>query len=187
MTQRTRIGSPVATRLVIATAALLFASALPAVAQQEGKLATVGVLSTLAGRHPIDNAFEQSLERFGWRRDQNIRIEYRYAAGRQEAFAPLAAELVGLGVDVLVAGNTEAAVAAKRATTRIPIVFGPAADPVRFGLVSSLARPGRNITGVRPPLRSRRMPSASSCSRDAFRLSAASPYWSPLTIARCIP
>jgi putative ABC transport system substrate-binding protein len=127
---------------------LFFMGPLELRAQQVTKVVTVGVLAPSAGRNPIDEAFEQSLQDRGWRRNHNVRIETRYAAGRSDAFAPLAAELVGLGADVLVAWSVPAAAAVKRATSQIPVVFLGAAEPVRFGLVSSLARPGANLTGV---------------------------------------
>ena len=75
-------------------------------------------------------------------------IEYRYALGRQERFPELVGELVGLPVDLLVVGSSPAAVAAKQATRTIPIVFLGGGDPVRSGLVASLARPGGNVTGL---------------------------------------
>jgi putative ABC transport system substrate-binding protein len=116
---------------------------------QHGKIAKVGVLSPGAGREPRDDAFEQSLQGLGWRRDQNIRIEYRYAAGQQAALASLAAELVGLGVDVLVAWSPGGGLAAKRATSQVPVVFlAGGGDPVGVGLVSNLAHPGGNVTGL---------------------------------------
>ena len=139
--------SPV--RFIAAVAALLLLTPVSPQAQQVGKVATVGVLSP--GLHRAEAtaaAFEQSLQSLGWASPQNLRLETRYSAGRPEALAPLAAELVGLGVDVLVAWGGPAAVAAKRATSRIPVVFLAVGDPIRFGLVSSLARPGGNVTGV---------------------------------------
>jgi len=116
-------------------------------AQQAGKILTIGVLSP-ATPNPLDAAFERSLEALGWVKAQNIRIERRYSGGRPEALAPLAAELVHLGVDVLVAWSPAGALAAKRATSQLPVVFLAVGDPVAFGLVSSLARPGGNLTGV---------------------------------------
>jgi putative ABC transport system substrate-binding protein len=140
---------PILPRRIAAAAVLLFfMGPLELRAQPVTRVVTVGVLAPSAGRNPIDEAFEQSLQDRGWRRNHNIRIETRYAAGRSDAFAPLAAELVGLGADVLVAWSVPAAAAVKRATSQIPVVFLGAAEPVRFGLVSSLARPGANLTGV---------------------------------------
>ena len=117
-------------------------------AQQVRTTPKVGYLSPAVGPNPVDEVFEQSLQGLGWVRDQNVRIERRYSGGRQEALGPLAAELVGLGVDVLVAWGPAGAFAAKRATSQIPVVFLAAGDPVSFGLVSNLARPGGNVTGV---------------------------------------
>ena len=134
--------------LAFFTALLLLAAPLETDAQQAAKVVTVGVIAPSERRNPIDVAFEQSLQDLGWVMNQNIRIETRYAAGRSDAFAPLAEELVGLGVDVLVVWGVQAAAASKRATSQIPVVFLAAAEPVRFGLVSSLARPGGNLTGV---------------------------------------
>jgi putative ABC transport system substrate-binding protein len=88
------------------------------------------------------------LRELGWIEGRNIAIEYRWAANREDQLAALAAELVRLKVDVIVTSSTPAAQAAKRATTTIPIVMTFAADPVGSGLVSSLARPGGNITGL---------------------------------------
>lgn len=138
---------PIAARLIAVVAVLLLVGPLEPMAQQAAKVATVGVLAPSAGRNPIDVAFEQSLQDLGRARNLNIRIETRYSAGRPDVFDSLAAELIGLGADVLVAWSVPAAVAAKRATSHIPVIF-LAADPVRYGLVSSLARPGANVTGV---------------------------------------
>jgi putative ABC transport system substrate-binding protein len=80
--------------------------------------------------------------------DKNLRIETRYAAGRPDAFTPLASELVGLGADVFVAWSAAASIAAKQAAGPVPVVFLAVGDPVTFGLVSTLARPGGNTTGV---------------------------------------
>jgi len=126
----------------------LIAAPRPGHAQRPGKLATVGVLVPSAARNPIDIAFEQSLHERGWVKGQNVRIETRYLAGRPEAVGALAGELVGLGTDVLVAWTATAAIAMKRVAGEIPVVFLAVGDPVRSGLVSSLARPGANVTGV---------------------------------------
>ena len=117
-------------------------------AQQGAKIAKIGVLSPAGGHNPISDAFEQALQELGWAKDQNIRIESRYAAGKAEALGPFAGELAGLGVDVLVAWSPAAAIAAKRAASQIPMVFLAVPDPDRLGLVSSLARPGGNVTGI---------------------------------------
>jgi putative ABC transport system substrate-binding protein len=98
---------------------------------------------------PSVAAFRQGLRELGYIEDRNILIEYRWAEGKPELFPGLAAELVALKVDVIVtAGGTLAALAAKQATTTLPIVFGAVGDPIAEGLVTSLARPGGNLTGL---------------------------------------
>jgi putative ABC transport system substrate-binding protein len=139
---------PTLSKLTTVVAVLLLVASFEPEAQQAATIATVGVLSPAAGRSPLSDAFDESLQNLGRVRNQRIRIEYRYSAGRPDALASLAGELVGLGVDVLVAWSPPGALAAKRATSQIPVVFLAAADPVRFGLVSSLVRPGGNVTGV---------------------------------------
>jgi putative ABC transport system substrate-binding protein len=119
-------------------------------AQESGKVARVGSLGprNRADGAPYVNAFLQGLRDLGWVEGKNIVIEYRWAEGRSERLADLAADLVRLKVDVILAGNTQAAVAAKKATGTIPIVFGTVGDPVGLGLVASLAQPGGNVTGL---------------------------------------
>jgi putative tryptophan/tyrosine transport system substrate-binding protein len=90
----------------------------------------------------------QRLRELGWIEGRTITIEYRWAEGRPERFAEIATEFVRLKVDVIVTSATEAIVAAKQATSVIPIVFGAAGDPVGTGLIASLARPGGNVTGL---------------------------------------
>ena len=93
-------------------------------------------------------AFVQRLRELGWVEGRTVAIEYRWADGRGERFAEVATELVRLKVDVIVTGGTAAIMAAKQATSVIPIVFATAGDPVGTGLVASLARPGNNLTGL---------------------------------------
>jgi len=123
---------------------------LAAHAQQAGRLPTIGVLG--AGTPSVWSqwvaAFTQRLRQLGWSEGTSITIEYRWAEGRPERFAEIAAEFVRLKVDVILAAGTEAALAAKQATAIIPIVFPVAGDPVGTGLVASLTRPGANLTGV---------------------------------------
>src|SRR5262249_25913969 len=88
------------------------------------------------------------LHDLGWIEGGNIAIEYRWAEGRSERYAQIAAELVQLKVDIIVVGGNEAAIAVKQATSVIPTVFAAAADPIGTGLVSSLTRPGGNVTGL---------------------------------------
>lgn len=93
-------------------------------------------------------AFRQGLRQFGYSEGQNIAIEYRWAEGKYERLPDLAAELVRLKVDIIVAGIAQAARAARQATPRTPIIMVAVVDPVGFGLVKALARPGENITGL---------------------------------------
>ncbi len=96
----------------------------------------------------MQEAFRQGLRDLGYVEGRDIVIEFRSAEGKLERFPALAAELVALKVDVIVAANTSAALAAKQATTTVPIVFAGPTDPVTSGLVTSLARPGGNVTGL---------------------------------------
>jgi len=123
---------------------------LAARAQQAGKLPTIGFLgqTTLSGGSEWVAAFVQRLHELGWNEGRTIAIEYRWAEGREERFAELAAELVRLKVDVIVTSGTPQVLAAKQATSVIPIVFATAGDPVGNNLVASLARPGGNVTGL---------------------------------------
>jgi putative tryptophan/tyrosine transport system substrate-binding protein len=122
---------------------------LAARAQQAGALPTVGMLgSSLAAFSYWLPALLQRLRELGWIENRTMAIEYRWTGGHNERYAQLAAELVRLKVDVIVALGSPAIVAAKQATAVIPIVFPLASDPVGDGLVASLARPGGNITGL---------------------------------------
>ena len=123
---------------------------LDARAQLPGKLPTIGFLgsATPAAWGPYVAAFTQRVRELGWIEGRTVAIEYRWAEGRSERFAEIAAEFVRLKVDVIVTQATPAVLAAKQATSVIPIVFAAVADPVGSGLVASLARPGGNITGV---------------------------------------
>src|SRR6516165_2708284 len=117
-------------------------------AQLPTKTARIGVLSLAAGPNPIFMDLFRGLREFGWVDGKNMAVEYRWASGRQDRLSALAADLVRLKVDVIVTSSTPAALAAKQATTNIPIVVTFVADPVGSGIVTSLARPGGNITGV---------------------------------------
>jgi ABC-type uncharacterized transport system substrate-binding protein len=123
---------------------------LAARAQQPGKLPTIGFLgqSTRSAGSEWVAAFVQRLRELGWNEGRTIVIEYRWGEGREERFAEVAAEFVRLKVDVIVTSGTLAVMAAKRATSVIPIVFATAGDPVANHLVASLARPGGNVTGL---------------------------------------
>jgi putative ABC transport system substrate-binding protein len=124
-------------------------SPLAAEAQQAAKMARIGYLApNLAAAPHLSEAFRQGLRDLGYVEGRNVVIEYRFAEGKPERLPALAAELVALKLDVIVASNTPTALAAKQATRTIPIVFSFAADPVTSGLVTSLARPGGNVTGL---------------------------------------
>ena len=129
----------------------LLAAPLTAEGQQPGRVARIGYLAAnLAVADPrTREAFLQGLRDLGYVEGRNLLIEYRDAAGKTERFPALAAELVALKVDVIVAaGGTLAALAAKQATTTLPIVFAAVGNPVAEGLVTSLARPSGNVTGL---------------------------------------
>ncbi|TMK76169.1 MAG: ABC transporter substrate-binding protein [Actinobacteria bacterium] len=118
-------------------------------AQQAAKSARIGYLAgNLAANPPQHEAFRQGLRDLGYVEGRNVVIEYRSAEGNFERLPALAAELVALKADVIVTSETPAALAAKQATRTIPIVFSFAVDPVTSGLVTSLARPGGNVTGL---------------------------------------
>jgi ABC-type uncharacterized transport system substrate-binding protein len=128
----------------------LLAAPLAAEAQQAAKVARVGYLSLNRAASPhLTEVFRQGLRDLGYVEGRNLVIEYRDAEGKVERFPALAAELVALKVDVIVtAGGTPAALAAKHATKTLPIVFAGVGDAVRDGVVTSLARPGGNVTGA---------------------------------------
>jgi putative ABC transport system substrate-binding protein len=119
---------------------------LSASAQQAGgKIVTIGILA-IEPWPPIDT-FRQALNDLGYIEGKNVRFEYRYAKGHNERLREMANELVGLNVDVILTWGTDAVLAAKQATTTIPIVMGAIGDPLGSGVVTDLARPGGNITG----------------------------------------
>jgi putative ABC transport system substrate-binding protein len=136
--------------LLITLALGLFVVPLASEAQQVGKIPRVGVLTTVIA--PTTELFHellrQGLRELGYVEGQTIALEYRSAEGQYARLPALATELVGLPVDVLVTWGTPAALAAKHATSAIPVVFTAVADPILSGLVTSFARPGGNITGV---------------------------------------
>ena len=104
--------------------------------------------STRAAESELVAAFTQRLHELGWMENRNITIEYRWSEGRTERFIQIAAEFVQLNVDVIVTSGTPQVLAAKQATSVIPIVFARVGDPVANGLVASLAQPGGNVTGL---------------------------------------
>jgi putative tryptophan/tyrosine transport system substrate-binding protein len=137
--RRSAIGLMLALALVVAS--------LATEAQQPKNVHRIGVLLGTTPGEPFVEAFLEGMRALGYVEGQNLVMEYRAAEGQYERFPDLAAELVRLKVDVLMMGSTPAALAAKHATTTIPIVMVAMSDPVGSGLVASLARPGGNITG----------------------------------------
>ena len=135
---------------VLAILVLLLGCVAVAQAQQAGKIFRIGFLdpSTASGLAVLVDAFRQELSKLGWIEGKNFTIEYRFAEGGNDRLPELAADLVRLKVDLIVVTSTVSALAAKSATTTIPIVMTSAVDPVGAGLVASLARPGGNVTGV---------------------------------------
>src|SRR6266550_2224140 len=133
----------------LALSTLLFALGATAEAQQTGKIFRIGFLdpSTASGSTILVEALRQELRKLGWIEGKNFTTEYRFAEQKPERLPELAAELVRLKVDLIVVSGTPPALAAKNATTTIPIVMANVADPVGQGLVASLARPGGNVTG----------------------------------------
>jgi putative ABC transport system substrate-binding protein len=136
-------------QFLVAAVALFVAPVCVEAQQQAGKMARIGYLTgrSLDSEKPWLAAFRQELRDLGYIEGEHIVIEQRHAAGRPEKLPALAAELVSLRVDVLVAGESLSAVEAKKTTTTIPIV-SLTQDPVALGLVASLARPGGNVTGL---------------------------------------
>jgi putative ABC transport system substrate-binding protein len=133
-------------------AAWLLAAPLVAEAQSPGKVPRIGVLVPVEPDDPKEpnvSAFRQALRDLGYVQGQNIAVDYEYARGRSELYAELASQLVRLNVDVMVVGSDRPVLAAKQVTQTIPIVgVGMGYDPVREGIVSSLAQPGGNVTGL---------------------------------------
>ena len=129
---------------------LLFALDAPVEAQPPKKVPRLGYLAAVSASAdaPRLEAFRQGLREFGYIEGQNIVIDYRHEDRRFERLPDLAAELVNLKIDVLVVVTTNAALAAKKITPTIPIVFMGVTDPIAAGLVESLARPGGNTTGI---------------------------------------
>jgi len=141
--RRSAIGLMLALAIVVAS--------LATEAQQPKNVHRIGTLSALGttpGRNPFVEAFLEGMRALGYVEGQHFVLEYRGAEGQFEGFPDLAAELVRLKVEVIVAQGTPAALAAKHATTMLPVVMVGVGDPVGSGLVASLARPGGNVTGV---------------------------------------
>jgi putative ABC transport system substrate-binding protein len=141
---------------------MLFALCSTAEAQQPGKMVRIGFLdpSTPSGMAVLLDAFRQELSKLGWIEGKNITIEYRFAEQKPERLSELAAELIRLKVDLIVTSGGPTPLAAKAATSTIPIVMASSIDPVAEGLIASLARPGGNVTGnssLVPELNSKRL------------------------------
>jgi putative ABC transport system substrate-binding protein len=128
----------------------ILAAPLAADAQQAGKVPRIGYLGVTSpsDRPPLLDAFRQGLRELGWVEGQNIVIDYRFAEGSLDRLPGLAAELIGLKVDLIVSVGTQGVTAARNATGTIPIVMIGVRDPLGIGLIASLARPGVNVTGV---------------------------------------
>jgi putative tryptophan/tyrosine transport system substrate-binding protein len=136
--------------LIIPLALGLLVAPLATEAQQAGKVYRIGFLSTNPPPAHVWEALMDGLRERGYSEGQNLVFERRFSEGNAERFPEFAAEMVRLRVDLILAGTTPAALAAKNATQTIPIVIPTANDPVGAGLVESLARPGGNVTGGCP-------------------------------------
>jgi len=126
-------------------AALLMGTDHRTSAEEATKMVRIGVLAS-AEQHPIQS-FKERLRELGWIEGKNVRFDYRWAEGDDNRQPALAAELIALPVDLILTWGTAATLAAKRATTTIPVVMGSAGDPLKANIVSSLAHPGGNVTG----------------------------------------
>jgi putative tryptophan/tyrosine transport system substrate-binding protein len=158
-----------------------------ALAQQAGKLPTIGFFSagSAAAVSSWVAALMQRLGELGWIEGRTVAIEYRWAEGRNERLAEIAAEFVRANVDVIVTWGTASVLAAKQATSVIPIVFATAGDPVATGLVANLARPGGNVTGLSnqvPDLASKRLELLREITPDLRRLAILSNISSPIGV-----
>jgi putative ABC transport system substrate-binding protein len=149
--------------MLFALSALFFALCGSVDAQQTGKIFRIGYLdpSNASGSAVLVDAFRQELSKLGWIEGKNITVEYRFAESKgDKRLQELAADLVRLKVDLIVVTSTRPALAAKKATTTIPIVMANASDPAAVGLVANLARPGGNVTGnsgLNPELNTKRL------------------------------
>ena len=148
--------------ICLALCAMILTLCYSASAQQTGKILRIGFLdnSTASGMAVLLEAFRQELSKLGWIEGKNITIEYRFAEQKNERLPELAADLVRLKVDLIVTSGGPTPLVAKKATTTLPIVMINSPDPVAVGLVTSLARPGGNVTGVSglaPELTSKRL------------------------------
>ena len=153
----------------------LFCAIAPfAQAQQPGKIHRIGFLSRgVPGSSPDIEAFRQGLRDLGYVEGKNLVIEYRYTERKADRYPDLLSDLVRLKVDVIIGDGTGATIAAKKATSTIPIVMTSTTDPVGNGLIASLARPGGNVTGLTNIAESW-VENFWSCSRRSFQ---GSPAW----------
>ena len=135
-------------KLIVALVAGAFTVPRATVAQQQGKVWRIGILAQLSGPNTNIEAFLEGLRSLGYVEGRNLSIEYRWAAGTRGRLPDMAAELVRLKPDIIVAQATGPVAAAKSATSTIPIVMTGASDPVGSSLVASLAHPGGNVTGM---------------------------------------
>jgi putative tryptophan/tyrosine transport system substrate-binding protein len=148
--------------LLVAVFVILATGGVRAEAQQIGKVHHIGFLdsSAASGMAVLVDAFRQELSKLGWIEGKNITIEFRFAEGKNDRLPELAADLVRVKVDLIVASGGVTPAAAKKASSTIPVVMTNTGDPVSQGLVASLARPGGNITGnasLSPELNTKRL------------------------------
>ena len=144
------VARPTILKIATVVTILLFAAPLAAEAQKTGKVYRIGVLDPTPTALSVANldAFRQGMRELGYVEGQNFELEYRSPEGRADRFADLAHELVRLKVAVILTRGTPAVTAAKSATRTIPIVMAASGDPVGTGMVTGLARPGGNVTGL---------------------------------------
>src|SRR5262245_29606557 len=135
---------------IITAGGSVLAAPLAASGQEAGKAARIGYLATgtATSNAGLRKAFIDGLRDHGWIEKRNLGIEYRWAGDGQTTLNALAIELAGLPLDLIFAVNTPAALAMKRTGTRLPVIFAQVSEPIAIGLVESLARPGRNFTGL---------------------------------------
>jgi putative ABC transport system substrate-binding protein len=139
-------------REFIALISVIAGCPLKAHAQQPEQMRRIGYVAPAAGPNYTDEEFVASLQQHGWVRDRNIKIEYRHAAGRGDTIAPIVAEIAGLGLDLHVVWSPVIAVPLIKAAPQTATVFIITdSDPIEVGLVSNIAHPGGNITGISPP------------------------------------
>jgi putative ABC transport system substrate-binding protein len=161
--------------ICILTTFFLVTTSLAAEAQQPTKMPRIGYLTSAAAAIALPNreAFLEGLRQLGYVEGKNIIIEWRYAEGRSERLSELAAELVNLNVDVIVTASTPAIRAVHQATKAIPIVMANVGDPVAQGFITSLARPGGNVTGLTnlsPDVSTKRLELLKEVSPKVFRV-----------------